>query len=194
MRKSPNRAPQSLRHNRGVSLIEALVALLVLALGVLGMAGIQTRTLVESRTTNARSVAVMMADDLLDRMQTNATIRTTNPATNPYIVGFSDTLTASDCMTGTCNGTQLAQFDLQQWKAQLSQLLPGGNARIFRSTTDSTQFGVLIGWNATQAKNEGMASTTTETSAYNTAIAVNTGIASINCPSDLTCHLVYIRP
>lgn len=187
----PPRVPQS---NRGVSLIEALVALLVLALGVMGMAGIQTRTLVESRTTNARSVAVMMADDLLDRMQANATVRVTNPATNPYIVGFNDTLTASNCMTSTCNGTQLAQFDLQQWKGQLAQLLPGGNARVFRSTTDPSQFGVLIGWNETQAKNEGIATTTAETSAYSNAIAVDTGVNGIACPADLTCHLVYIRP
>lgn len=194
MMKKVIRPPRNPLANRGVSLIEALVALLVLALGVMGMAGIQTRTLVESRTTNARSVAVMMADDLLDRMQANATVRVTNPATNPYIVGFNDTLTTADCISSTCNGTQLAQFDLQQWKTQLSQLLPGGNARVFRSTTDPAQFGVLIGWNSTQAKNEGIATTTAEATAYSNAIAVNTGINGISCPADLTCHLVYIRP
>ena len=43
---------------RGTSLIEALVALLVLALGVMGMAAVQTRTLATARTTNLRAVAI----------------------------------------------------------------------------------------------------------------------------------------
>ena len=72
---------------KGVSMIEALVALFVLTLGVLGMAGIQTRTLVESRTSNARAIAVQMSDDLLDRMQANTPIRLNPPAVNPYVTG-----------------------------------------------------------------------------------------------------------
>lgn len=182
-----------LERERGVSIIEALVALLVLALGILGLAGIQTRTLVESRTSNARSVAVMMAEDLMDRMQANIDIRITNPASNPYVVTWGAPATATSCITSACTGPQLAAYDLNQWKTTLGQLLPGGDARIFRSTTDASQFGVLIGWSATQAKNQGVASAT-ELTQYGNAIAINTGVTGITCPADTTCHLVYIRP
>src|SRR6218665_2182419 len=99
-------------NQRGVSLIEALVALLVLALGIMGMAGIQTRTLVESRTTNARAFAVQLADDLLDRMQANAAIRINPPITSPYLAAWGAQAAAPvDCFTAACTGPQLAAFD-----------------------------------------------------------------------------------
>jgi type IV pilus assembly protein PilV len=188
-----------------VSLIEALVALLVLALGVMGLAGIQTRTLVEGRATNARSVAVQMADDLLDRMQANVEVRLAAPippAVHPYEVGWG---VPTNCFnTGTtplqCSGPQLAEFDLQQWKATLANLLPAGDARIFRSPTDPAQFGVLVGWSETQAKNQDGASAADATlfadavSTRDGAGAVGTGVAGVDCPANLSCHLVYIRP
>lgn len=187
----------------GVSLIEALVAMLVLALGIMGMAGIQTRTLVESRTTNARSIALQMADDLLDRMQANVGLRITPPvppAVNPYIVNWGAPVAGADCFATACNAVNLASFDLNQWKTTLARLLPAGDARVFQSPTDPSQFGVLIGWAATQAKNEGAAGAA-EQAQYTAAISVRdgagnagTGVANIPCPPGLICHLVYIRP
>ena len=188
---------------RGVSLIEALVALLVLALGIMGMAGIQTRTLVESRTTNSRAIAVQMVSDLLDRMQANVGVRVPPPgppAVNPYIVNWGDPVAGADCFTAGCNAANLASFDLNQWKTTLARLLPAGDARVFQSPSDPTQFGVLIGWAATQAKNEGAAGAA-EQAQYTAAISVRdgagnagTGVADIACPAGLICHLVYIRP
>jgi type IV pilus assembly protein PilV len=186
-------------------MIEALVALLVLALGVMGMAGVQTRTLIESRNTNARAAAVQMADDLLDRMQANVEVRLSNPATNPYVVDWGALAATTNCFnTGTtplqCTGQQLADFDLQQWKTTVGNLLPNGDARIFRSTTDPSQFGVLIGWTETQAKNQEGAGVA-ETALFTDAIgirdgteAIGTGVAGIDCPAGRICHLVYIRP
>lgn len=169
-------------------MIEALVALLVLALGVMGLAGIQTRTLVDARSTNERAVAVRMTEDLMERMEANAT-----EPPNSYVVGWGSPGTATDCFTTACTPTQLAAFDLAQWKTSLSQLLPGGDARIFVSTTDATQFGVMVGWNETQAKNQGSASTT-ELAQYTGRLAVTTGVDGITCPTGRICHLVYIRP
>lgn len=200
----------SISPQRGVSLIEALVALLVLALGIMVLAGIQTRTLVESRTTHARAIAHQMADDLLDRMQANVGLRINPPASNPYIVNWWGGAAPKpfpapnpDCRMTTCNAAQLAAFDLNQWKKTLDSLLPSGDARVFQSPTDPTQFGVLIGWAATQAKNEGSASNTQQ-ALYDAAISVRdglgnagTGVANIPCPTAPVrriCHLVYIRP
>ena len=68
---------------RGIAMIEALIALLVLSLGVLGLARLQMSALTESRNTNARAVAVQLANDLAERMQSNAIVRRTNPNPNP---------------------------------------------------------------------------------------------------------------
>ncbi|WP_372661105.1 type IV pilus modification protein PilV [Hydrogenophaga sp.] len=187
---NPSRIAQK---QEGVSLIEALVALLVLALGIMGLAGIQTRTLLEARATNTRSVAIQLAEDLLERMQANSVIRVINPATNPYVASWGVPAAGTDCTAQFCTGDQLASFDIAQWKAGLSQALNGGDARIFRSTTDPSQYGVLIGWSETQAKGQDGAATA-ETAQFASAIAVNTGVAGITCPNGMICHVVYIRP
>ena len=195
----------SLKHQaqQGVSLIEALVALLVLALGVLGIAGIQTRTLIESRTTNSRAIAFQMADDLLDRMQSNRAIRFNPPAINPYIVNWGAPVAAGqDCFVNDCSGAQLAAFDLMQWKTTLANLLPQGDAQVFQSPTDASKFGVLIAWTQTQTKNEATAADAAQTALYTNAAAVRDGTGAVGtgagavaaCPANLICHMVYIRP
>lgn len=175
-------------------MIEALVALLVLALGIMGLAGIQTRTLVESRASNERAVAIRLAEDLNERMQLNSAVKFAAPPLdpNPYVVNWG-AATGTDCLANACTGAQLASYDIAQWKDALGQLLPGGDARVFRSTTDTRQFGVLIGWREVQAKNQGLASGT-ELDQYTDRFTVSTGIAGITCPAGLVCHLVYLRP
>jgi type IV pilus assembly protein PilV len=56
---------------RGITLVEALVALLVLALGILGLAVVQGRTLVETRTANSRATAIRLISDLSERVRLN---------------------------------------------------------------------------------------------------------------------------
>lgn len=177
---------------RGISLVEALVALLVLALGILGLAGLQTRTLVESRTTNYRAVAVSMVEDLSERMQFNAEARLTVP--NPYVVGWNvqPAMPANpNCFAAACTTAQLAQLDLAQWKATLAALLPGGDASVFVSPDDANQLGVLIGWSENESEKADEANGGAN---FRAPLAVNTNVAGQVCPPGLICHLVYIRP
>ena len=106
-----------------------------------------------------------------------------------------------DCTAEACTGAELAAFDVFQWKTSLAQTLAGGDARIFQSDTDGAQFGVLIGWTETQAKNEAAAVDEDEEALFTNAVAirnaanaVGTGVDNVNCPENTLCHLVYIRP
>lgn len=186
---------------RGIALMEALVALLVLSLGVLGLARLQVSTLKESRNTNARAVAVQMANDLAERMQSNVDVRRNNPDPSPYATLWGMPPAAgTNCLATVCNGNDLAAFDLRAWKLSLSTLLPNGDAQVFRSTTDTSQFGVLVGWSELAGKNKALANQAekalfTRADAVTDAIgAAGTGMADFDCPPDFTCHLVYIRP
>lgn len=186
---------------QGVGLIETLVAMLVLALGVLGMAAIQVRTLTSTRVTQLRAEAVRATDDLLDRIQTNAAIRNAPPIVNPYITTWGEAPEPEmDCALVSCDGTQLAAFDLAQWKAGLAMALPSGDARVFASDTDPNQLGILIAWTEAAAKNESTAGQN-ERALFSQAVAVQdalgqagTGLANIACPAQQTCHLTFIRP
>lgn len=173
---------------RGVSLIESLVAMLILALGVLGLAGLQAGTLAQTRQANARATAVQMANDLLERMQTN-------PAVGRAPSGSSGTSLyetewglpggqAPDCRTRACNAVELARHDLAQWKAAWQNQWPGADARVFRSRTDPLQVGVMLAW-----ADPG----TTPFSQPTLPVAEGDDDAA-RCPKGLACHLVYLRP
>lgn len=181
--------PSPSRRQRGVSLIESLVALLLLALGVLGLAGLQAGTLAQARHANARAAAVQMANDLLERMQMNPALQrhSSGDASSGslYEMGWgTSSEPASDCRSRACTGHELAQHDLSQWKRAWQSALPGADARVFRSRTDPQQIGVMLGWSD--------AGTTPFTQR---ALSVAPGDdPDAQCPAGFTCHLVYVRP
>lgn len=182
---------------RGTSLIEALVALLVLALGVMGMAAVQTRALATARTTNLRALAIQAAEDLQDRIEANSDLRHTPALVNPYLNTWGPPPAIdTDCASEPCGGLQLAAYDLLHWKKELARTLPAGDGLVFASTRDATQLGILVAWTETmvEARKE-------EAALLRQAIAVRgaddqpgSGVSGELCPDNFTCHLIFLRP
>lgn len=190
-----------LNRQRGTSLLEALVALFIVAFGLLAMAGLQVRTLNETRNSAARNLAAQMASDLLDRMLLHGDAFGVTGAGNPYLTDWGTAAApGASCLTQTCTATELAQFDLWQWKGTLAQLLPEGDAQVFRSTSDTSQYGVLFRWRRLSARRESTASAAMQ-QLYAAADEVRNGLgqsgtgqAGVNCPAGYICHLSYLRP
>lgn len=59
------------RKQRGLTMIEVLVALLVLAVGLLGVAGMQTVSMQQTQGADRRSVAVLHAQTMADEIRSN---------------------------------------------------------------------------------------------------------------------------
>lgn len=99
-------------HQKGVGLVEVLVALLLLAIGVLGYSALQLRANSAAIEANDRTVAINIARDLAERMRINRTafeeyktaINTKSPSTGCYA-------TQSTTYKPNCNETKMAQFD-----------------------------------------------------------------------------------
>jgi type IV pilus assembly protein PilV len=170
---------------RGLSLIEAMVSIVVLALGMMGLAGVQARLLVESRTANSRATAVGLIDDLTNRMLLNRDAA----LANSYALAWSATKAAQDCATAQCSGTQLAQSDLNTWRIAVLASLPSANATVFQSPNDPRQIGIAIAWTANESKAADADATT-----YSSPFAVTTAANGVNCPANSICHLVYVQP
>ena len=68
---SPYAAPPGLRAARGFSLLEAMIALVVLSVGMLGIAALHAQSLAASRTAQLRTQAVNLAGDMADRVRVN---------------------------------------------------------------------------------------------------------------------------
>jgi type IV pilus assembly protein PilV len=107
-------------------MVEVLVALVVLAIGLLGIAGLLLKSLQSGRTATYRTQAINLAGDLADRIRMNRT------ATVGYGSSFDDVeveVPACDT-TGGCTGAELAATDLSRWKSTLALLLPNGQGQV----------------------------------------------------------------
>ncbi|HTE40230.1 MAG TPA: type IV pilus modification protein PilV [Steroidobacteraceae bacterium] len=107
------------RLQKGFSLVEVLVALVVLSVGMLGIAGLYVITLRSGGSAIARTQAVSLANDIADRIRANRL------ATTAY--NTPGTPVNNSCVGGTVNCTraQMAAEDLWQWNQQIQAALPG---------------------------------------------------------------------
>jgi type IV pilus assembly protein PilV len=113
---------------QGFTLIEVAVALMVLAVGLLGIAGMQSSGMKASHQSHLRAVAMTQAQDLADRIRANLNgLRTTN-----YTNGIPTAAPSPNCQTSanTCSGAQLALSDLYNWQTQNAAVLPSGQGAI----------------------------------------------------------------
>lgn len=119
------------RHQQGVGLIEVLVAVLVLAIGLLGLAGLQTQSLRFNNEAYFRTQATLLAMDMADRLRSNSELARKNSALYTFEKG--DTLPAGSltgCETSTCTPAEVAAYDLLQWHKRAEVLLPGGQVEV----------------------------------------------------------------
>lgn len=126
------------RKPRGFTLLEVLVALVVLSIGLLGLSGLQTSSLRNNHSAFLRSQATLAGTDIIDRMRANRT----SAASGDYDIGYTATVTPSSCV-GSCSALDVANRDLQQWRSYVERL-PGGEGEI--SVTAAGIAEVKIRW------------------------------------------------
>lgn len=193
------------KNQRGITLIESLVAIVIAALGILGILGVQMRTLTDTQTTVRRAQAIRLIEDLSERMKVspNALLGLKN-----YESGYGEkgsSLSATDCSGATpCTPEEQAGYDLKQWKTTVEKTLPAAQASIFLApgeTQDANrrQLGVVIAWR----ENERDIADADDKAKYRDSIDASkffdadgkatSGTDAANaCPADKTCHLQYI--
>lgn len=108
------------RHQEGATLIEVLIAIVVLSIGLLGLAGLQVTSVQSNHSAYQRSQATLLAYDLADRMRANRT----EALTNAYLVDFP-TSSSSNAVTGT-----QAAKDKAEWLNNLARNLPNGTGKV----------------------------------------------------------------
>ncbi len=119
----------------GFSLIEVLVALLVLSIGLLGLAALQTTGLALNHQSYERTQAVLQAYDIIDRMRANksGTGSTINSTYDSVALGNLPTVSV-DCATSSCTGANLAIYDINRWNAANANILAEGKGAICKGT------------------------------------------------------------
>lgn len=145
------RSPRA-RAARGSSLIEVVVALLVLSVAIVGAAGAQLKAMKFGQVSHQRSLAVQHAASIPERMRAN--LAAASVATSPYVFDFAYSeipsklleVTAPAC-TSVCTAEQMARRHLLDWQAQLAGGLTGGRGTIARASADAgSPYVVTVMW------------------------------------------------
>lgn len=144
---------------RGATMIEVLVAVVVLAIGLLGMALLQITSVQSNHSAYYRSQATVLASDLADRMRANRTAA----LGNAYEFTFPTSSSSHEV-----SDTQ-AQKDKAEWLNALAQSLPEGTGQVEK---DGTLVTISIRWNDNRGRIKGTGNTDSgvETFAYRTEI------------------------
>lgn len=110
----------------GAGMIEVLVAIVILSIGLLGLAGLQTAGLKSNQSAGFRSTASMLAYSILDSMRANRVVA----GEGGYNHSFSEDV-SSEIETETAAGAEAAvPGDVQAWLNELALRLPAGSGTI----------------------------------------------------------------
>jgi len=125
----------------GFSLIEAMVSLIVVSVGMIGIASLYGQGLSAGRTALYRTQAVNLAADMADRIRDN---RLGAADYNGMAINNS-----CDPPGGVkCTPQQMAQHDLFVWTNLVAQL-PNGAGTVAYIATDPPTYTIQVGWQET---------------------------------------------
>ena len=171
--------PLKSRHTAGFSLIEVLIALMILSVGTLGIAAMMAVSLKSKNSAYSRTQANDLAYTILDRMRANRPTAIQHdydialgakPATPP----------SGGCvgLAADCTPAEIANLDLTEWKDSLANILPSGDGSIRTADLDQmTQVTISVQWKdkrAAQAPDSG--SNTAAPAAVTMSFVVSSGL------------------
>jgi type IV pilus assembly protein PilV len=132
------------RIHRGFSLVEVLIALIIMSVGMLGIASLYVQSMQAGRTSLFRHNAVTLASDVADRIRAN-------PIALGAYQGPGQDYSCDDGTT-TCSNVQMAAQDILAWSDQARDTLPGGNVTIVVDQNPNPPvYTITIAWNEPQA-------------------------------------------
>lgn len=152
---------------KGFSLIEVLVAVFVLAVGVIGAAGMQLAALRTSQQSSFQTRALHLAAEMAEVMRANIGQMKRADAVNSYLhVDYRPSATAAlpaplvSCygIDAQCDADELAQFEIAEWLRRLTMALPGARTRICRDAAPWDEGGQRFRWECTAAQGHAIAS------------------------------------
>lgn len=134
-----NTQSRTIRYHGGFSLVEVLIALVIMSVGMLGIAGLYVEGMKAGRTSTFRHHAVTLAGDVADRIRAN----------RQGAVDYEGPGGNNDCVLGNvdCNASQMAANDIWLWKEQAGAMLPNGNVAItFDDTVTPNTYRIVVSW------------------------------------------------
>jgi len=132
---------------RGFTLIEVLVAVVILTLGASGVAAMQLHALRTAQQSGFQTAATQLAVTLAELMRADPELA--RSANSPFLFSYEAAATATAtlpssvaCMQRSCDSAAMAIADVQSWQWQLQQALPRAKAVVCRDGNPATANGL----------------------------------------------------
>ena len=119
----------------GSSLLEELIALVIISIGLLGMTSLQLTAMKDNQVALDHTQASNLACEILDLMRANPDLS----MDDRYNMSFN---------TSSSTSTGVSYVDVNNWKSRIAQMLPDGDASI---TRNGKVFTITIQWNETHS-------------------------------------------
>ena len=128
------------RTSKGFSLVEVLIALIIMSVGMLGIAGLYVQSMQAGRTSMLRHHAITLAGDVADRIRANPT------AGAAYAAAAGADNNCVD-QGANCNIAQMAAHDIFLWEQQAAATLPNGAVNVvFNNGVVPPTYQITITW------------------------------------------------
>lgn len=135
------RAAPTRRLDQGFSLVEILVSLVIVALGLIGVAKLQSTSLLSNTDAYYASLASFLSYEMAERIRVNP-----NGTSNYAVVMSTLPPTSVDCVANQCSASNMARFDVQQWIDVLNNSLPEGAGAITYSGGAQDAYTIIVRW------------------------------------------------
>lgn len=154
------------KNQKGMGLVEILVALLLLAIGVLGYVALQYRAVEATSEATYRAQGINIARDLAERIRVNRS------ALNKYKTEISTAenqkISQKNCSTSNCTSTELADFDVSQVAKNADALGMTINMMTCKGNNNGRNC-IYVAWADTGATDGDGVTDCTNGTSYNTA-------------------------
>lgn len=145
-------------HNRvrrigGFSLIEVLIALVILSVGLLGIAAMVSVSLKSKDGSYMRTQATTLTAAILDRMRANRATATAAGYDSTFTSALPSTPPTDGCINSAdnCTAAQIAAVDLQEWRNDLANLPCGEGSVATVINNQMTQATITVQWSDQRA-------------------------------------------
>lgn len=125
---------------QGFTLIETLVSIFILAVAIMGTAGLLLNALRENQRAGFQATALQLSSELADMMRSNdAQMRLADDSNLFLGLDYSAASAPKEpktlCYKAACDADEMARFALYEWQARVFTSLPGGRVRVCRDAT-----------------------------------------------------------
>jgi len=147
------------RTQSGFSLIEVLVALIILSVGMLGMSKMMMVSMKSNGSAYSNTQAMSLANAMLERIRANRVVALGGATSNYSLPALTSTSTfgaGPNCLTAACSSAAMDSSDVAGWLALLAPAngLPSGKGSInFGSLNNQTSVAIVVQWDDSVAQN-----------------------------------------